>query len=115
MRAEDCVKWPFLTQVLRLISQDVQAASVDTVWGWDPPRYCIRVKPYSYEFWKIFKLKFPDWIAHAKRHNLDRFSLSTPRFYSVSDLIAWLSDTIRRPRIKGLLLLECAKYYHIKV
>lgn len=107
---QSCVKWPFLTRVLQSISQDVQAASVDILWGWIPPRYCIRVRPYSYEFWRIFKLKFPDWIVHAKRYNLDHFSLYTPRFYSVVDLIAWLSDTIGRPGVKGLLLLEHAKY-----
>jgi len=109
---QNCVKWPFLTRVLQSISQDVQAASVDIVGGGFLPRYCIRVRPYPYEFWGILKLKFPDWLVNAMRYKIDFdcFSLSIPWFYSVSDLITWLLDTIRQPGIKNLLLLECTKY-----
>ena len=109
MQAKSCVKWPLLTYVLQSVNQDVQTASINVLWGWDPPRYYVKVEPYSREFWRIFKLKFPDWFVHAKRYRIDHFSLYTPRFYSVADLIAWLSDTIRRPGVRGLLLLECAK------
>ena len=111
MQTKGYVKWPLLTCVLQSVNRDVQTASIDVLWGWDPPRYYVKVEPYSHEFWRIFKLKFPDWIVHAKRYRFDHFfSLYTPRFYSVSDLIAWLSDTIRRPGVRSLLLLECAKY-----
>ncbi len=110
MQTKGCVKWPLLTCVLQSINQDVQTASIDVLWGWDPPRYYIRVRPYSYEFWRVFKLKFPDWLVHAKRYEIDHFTLYAPRFFSVVELVSWLSDTIRRPGVRGLLLLECAKY-----
>ena len=102
--------WPFLTSVLRSVSCDVQSASVDDVWGWIPSRYYIKVEPHSREFWKLFKLKFPDWIVYAKRFEVDLFAPYTPWFYSVTDLVSWLSDTMKRPEIRNLLLLECTKY-----
>jgi len=111
MWSKDCVKCPLLTRVLRLVSQDVQTASIDVLWDWNPPRYYIKVEPYSLEFWKLFKLKFPNWLDYAKRYKFDHyFFLDAPRFYTVPDLVAWLLDTIGRPGIRGLLLLECAKY-----
>jgi len=111
MRTSGCVKCPLLTCVLRSVNQDVRVASIDVLWDWYPPRYYIKVEPYSHEFWKLFKLRFPDWLAYAKRYKFDHyFSLYAPRFYTVPDLIAWVSDTIGRPGIRGLLLLECAKY-----
>jgi len=100
-------EWPLLTCVLREVSSDVQKASVDKLWV--TSRYFIRVEPYPFEFWRIFKLKFPDWIVHAKRYKFNPPSRYTPVFYSVLDLVSWLSDTMKRPGIKGLLLLECTK------
>jgi len=100
--------WPFLTSVLRSVSYGVQSASVDKLWI--PSRYYIKVEPYPHKFWEVFKLKFPDWIVCARQYKISTFSYCTLLFYMVGDLVSWLSDTMKRPGIRNLLLLECMKY-----
>lgn len=99
--------WPFLTRLLREVSDDVQKALVARVWT---SEYYIKVEPHPCEFWEVFKLKFPDWIVCVKQYKVSTFPYCTLLFYTVEDLVGWLLDTIGRPEVRGLLLLECMKY-----
>ena len=112
MKAKGCVKWPFLTHLLQAVSSDVRGASVvPHTWGMSH-YFFVRVTPHPQQFWRAFKLKFSDWRIHAWRYNANLCLVDStgPWFRSVHDAVGWISDTMGRPGIKGLLLLESMKY-----
>ena len=103
-----------LTRILRgipAIDAKPEKAHVVKVGRKDSLLWFISVRPRHEDFWRQFRLQYPQWREIAERRGATRSSMVNdgwcPEFHQLESLMDWLTDTLCLPRsVRNLLLME---------